>query len=284
MKVLRFFVATGLLVCAASADVKKSSRNLQPLTPPRPGSESAGTQSGQTGIGVAAPKKEAPAETATRVSFLGPSTGWGFIKETSSYYAPDGRRLGTLPGGTLFKYDSVKSSSKNTMLVSTVKRGEAWEGPVLLDCTDIAGYEGSPDTISPELLGQLAAYFTLNGKVDDRKAELSKAALAANPNHDAAEQAQKAYQASIVKATDLEAQMNAATGTRREKLMDELRSLKYEQSQLKAKAAQAAAASKTWEDANAPAPAKLAADPQLQALLKEREAARQPVAQLLPAP
>jgi hypothetical protein len=279
MNTYTFSIAlTGLLVCAASAEVRKSTRNLQPLTP-RPAAETADTPAGP---GVAAPKKEPSAETATQTTFIGPNQGWGFIKVATPYYAPDGKRLGTLPGGTLFKYNGVKSTSKNTVLVSTVKRGDAWEGPCLLDCADIAGYEGDPGTLSPTLVQNLADYFTLNGKLAERTAALKETSMTANPHLETARQTQQAYQASIEKAADLEKQMNAQTGLRREKLMDSLRTLKYDQAQLKAKADQASAAYKTWKDANPPDPAKLAADPQLQKLKSELEAARKPVANLIP--
>jgi len=267
-------------VCAADAQVKKSSRNLTPLTKP-PEAENTGTRSGQTGLGVAAAQR-ALAETTTQVSFLGPEQGWGFAKITCPYYAPDGKRLGTLPGGTLFKYNGVKPSSRNSMLVCTVKRGDAWEGSFLLDCTDIAGYEGDPDTIDPATMQHLADYFAANGKLAERKAELEKAEQAANPHLEKARQTQQAYQDTIEKAAGLEKQMNAAAGTRREKLMDELRALKYEQAQLKIKADQAASAHTAWKAANPADPAKFAADPQYKALLASLEAARKPVASLVP--
>jgi hypothetical protein len=267
-------IALALSVCAAFGQTRSSSRNLQPLTK-RPAAETPAPP-------AAAPAREPPAGTVTTFTFLGPKTGWGVVKATSPYYAPDGKRLGTLPGGTLFTYDGVKSTSKNAVLVSTVKRGKAWEGPYLLDCTDIAGYEGDPDALNPALVNSLAAYFTLNGKIADRKAALEEETSAANPHLEAARQAQQAYQASIGRAAEMERQMNAQTGLQREKTLDALRALKYEQARLKAKADQTAAACKAWKDANPPDPARLAADPQLRILEKEREAARAPVAALIP--
>ena len=275
MKHFPLIVACSLAACAAFAQVRKSSRNLQPLTK-RPDAE--------TPAPAPAAANQAPAEErATTFTFTGPKTGWGFVKETSPYYTPDGKNLGTLPGGTLFKYDGVRTTSKNAVLVSTVKRGETWEGPYLLDCTDIAGYEGDPDTLNPALVKRLETYFTLNGKVAERKAELEDEAATANPHFETARQTQQAYQASIKQAAELEKQMNAQTGTQREKTMDTLRSLKYEQSQLKTKADQSAAAYKAWKAKSPASAAKLAADPQFQALAKEREAARAPVASLIPA-
>ena len=261
--------------CVAFSQVRKSSRNLQPLTK-RPEAE-------QPVSPATAPKQESVDDTLTKVTFLGPKTGWGFVKETSPHYAPDGKNLGMLPAGTIFKYSDVKTSSRNTVLVSTIKRGERWEGPFLLDCTDIAGYEGDPDTLNPTLVKNLETYFTLTGKIKLRKAELEEEASSANPHRATAQQTQQAYQASIKQASEMEQKMNAQTGMQREKTMDALRSLKYEQAQLKTKADKAATDYNAWKTANPANAAKLAADPQLQAMEKEREAARAPVASLIPA-
>lgn len=239
-------------------------------------------QGGSAGVGVAVPKKTPPVETVTRVSFIGPPRGWGFVKTLSPYYAPDGKRLGTLPGGTFFTYDGVKPTSKNTVLVSTVKRGAVWEGPYLLDCTDVAGYAGDPDTLDPALVKRLADYFTLHGRIAERRSELEAAALAANPYFEAAKQAQQLYQASIERAAAMEKELNTLKGLRREKMLDALRTLKYDQAALKTQANQASAAYTKWKDAHPPDPAKMAADPQLLALEKELTAAREPVAQLIP--
>ena len=266
---------------AADAQVRRSSRNVQPLTR-RPDTAASGVQSGNTGLGVAVPKKEPAAETVPRVAYLGPRTGWGLVKSASPYYAPDGKRLGTLAGGTLFTYNGVKPSSRNDVLVCMLRRGAKPEGPFLLDCTDIAGYEGDPATVDAELVAQLQRYFTLNGRLAERRAALEEAAYAKNPHFETARDAQQAYQASIEKAAAMEREMNGLSGARKSKALDALRALKYEQAALKTRADRAAAAYKAWKDAHPLDPAALAADPRLQALRAEREQARKPVAHLIP--
>ena len=270
-----------LSACAASAEVKASSRNLAPLAP-RPGADRAAARSGNAGPSVAAPQSKTPSDTVTKVTFLGPTRGWGFVRETCPYYTPQGKREGTLPGGTLFKYTDVKASSKNALLACTVKRGEAWAGPFLLDCTTVAAYEGDPDTLDPDTLRNLEAYFTLTGKIIARREALADEALAANPHFEAARQAQQAYQDSIAKADEMEKQMNSLTGPRKAKADEALRALKYEQVRIKAKADDEARAYKTWKEAHPADPAKLAADPQLQALELELQATREKVAKLVP--
>ena len=232
--------------------------------------------------GAAAQASSADRNTATQITFLGPKSGWGFVQTACPYYSPQGKKLGVLPGGTPFKYTGVKPSSKNDMLVSSVKRGEAWEGPYLLDCADLAAYGGDPGALEPQTLENLAAYFTIKGKIADREAALAQEALAANPHYESAKQAQRAYQDSVVKAADMEKQMLSLTGLRKAKADDALRAFKYEQVRIKAKADREAAAYKAYKDAHPAAPAARAADPQLRELEQALGAAKAKVKDLVP--
>lgn len=282
MNPLHLTLLTAFLTSAALSQVKPSSRNPVPLSKrSSTKTSSARSQNAETGI-PATPKQTPERETVTRFSFIGPKTGWGFVKAPSSYYAPDGQNLGKLEGGTLFKYSDVKSTSRNAVLVATIKRGDIWEGPYLLDCTDIAAYDGDPDTISPEIIGNLHTYFTLTGKIMTRRETLAEQHHANNPYFLSAKQAQGTYLNSIEKAAALEKQAAALTGQRKVKVLDELRSLKYEQTRIKAKAEQEAAAYKRWKDAHPLNPSTLSADPQLQALESERRQAKSTVADLIP--
>ena len=272
-----------LSVWSASAEVKKSSRNLEPLSK-RSGSSTASTRSGNSGLNVATPQSEKPQEPVTQITFLGPKSGWGFVQATSPCYTPQGKNVGKLPGGTLFKYTNVKASSKNPVLVCSVKQGENWEGPFLLDCTDVATYEGTPETIDPETIKNLGSYFTLKGKIADRKEALADALRSANPYFESAKKTQQAYQDSIEKAAEMEQQLLALSGARKTKADEALRTLKYDQVRIKAKADAEAAAYKTWKEAHPTDPAKLTSDPQLQALEQELQAAKAKVANLIPTP
>jgi len=238
----------------------------------------ASSRSGNTGVGATIPKREA----SMHVTFLGPKTGWGFTKNGASFYSPDGKNLGTLPGGTLFKYSDVKSTSKNPVLVSSVKRETFWQGPYLIDCTDVAAYDGDPDTVDPDTVRNLQTYFRATGQIAERQETLLGQQHAANPHYNSARQTQKAYLDSVEKAAAMEKQMNTLTGIRKTKALDELRALKYEQTRIKAKADQEAAAYKRWKDAHPPDLTKLAADPLLKSLEAERQQAKTKVVALLP--
>ena len=276
------FLTTAGLTYDAAAQIRRSPRNQAPFST-RMSAENATARNGNSGLGVSTPPKETVRDTVTRVVFMGPKKGWGFVKTESPYYSPQGKNLGTLPGGTCFKYSAVKASSKNPMLVSVVKRGEAWEGPYLLDCTETAAFEGDPATVDPEIVKNLDAYFTLTGKIAERKAALAEQVALANPCYAAARETQQAYQASIAKAAKMAEEAHALTGARKMKADEALRAFMYEQVRLKAKADAAAAAYKAWNKAHPSDPATLAADPDLQALEKERKAVRVTVATLIPA-
>lgn len=283
MRIFLFLLLSCLIVVTGFAEIRSSSRNLKPLTQRTDVSttDTAGVNNTEKNTLSSLKTGNVP-DTVTKVSFFGPTNGWGFVKTASPYYSLTGKRLGIVPGGTLFKYAGVKETSKNPVLVSTVKWNDGWKGPCLLDCTKTAAYVGDLDTVNPETVKDLTAYFMLNGKIADRKEALAQAAFAANPYLETARHAQEAYQESIAKADEMEKQMNTLTGTRKAKADEMLRAFKYAQVRVKAKADQEAARYKAWKDAHPINSADLAADTQLQALERERQSAAEKVRDLLP--
>ena len=263
----------------AHAEVKGSSRNLQPLTK-KPDEPGASARSGNTGLGVKAQPSDKSA--AAQASFTGPKNGWGFLQAPAPYYSPTGKNLGSLPGGTCFKYTGVETASAMPLLVSTVRNGERWEGPYLLGCRSLALFEGAPDALDAETLRNLAEYFTLMGKVAERKAALAQALRTDNPHAEAAQRARQAYRESIEKAGELEQQRASLTGARKTKADDDLRALKYEQVRLKADADRADADYAAWNAAHPLNPAKQAADPQLRELEQALRASKVKVSELVP--
>lgn len=254
-----------LSVLSASAEIKNP---LRPVPKPAPDAPKA--------------KAEPAPDTVTHVTFQGPKKGWGFVQTPSPYYSPQGKNLGPLPGGTLFTYNDVKSSSKNAMLVAMVRADGTWRGPFLLDCTDIMAFEGDVSSVSPQTVQNLSAYFSLKGKIAEREAALTEATHAANPHFVSARQAQKTYQESISKAAAMEAKANTLSGAFKSRALEDMRAFKYEQVRLKTKADQEAAAYKAWKDAHPVKPGAFASDPQLAALNQALQAARAKVANLIP--
>ncbi len=257
---------TVLSVGLLPAETRRSLRNVE--------TSKNRTDEKQASLPVASDRMTDSKDTTTiKTTFTGPKNGWGFVRIPCLYYSTQGKKLGTLAGGLLFKYLDVKPTSKNWVLVSTLKRGTAWEGPYLLDSANVVVYEGNPDTVSPDLLGNLAAYFTLTGKISERQSELEQTAWAANPHYESAKQAQKLYLESISQAAEMEKQASALTGFRKTKADEALRAFKYEQVRLKSRADQEATAYRAWKDTHPVDSSTQAADPQLKALdLSLREA------------
>lgn len=245
-------------------------------------SSGATSRGGNSGLTVSTPARGPAVDAVTRIVFMGPKQGWGFAKNGCPYFSAQGKSLGHLPGGMLFKYTDVKASSRNPMLVSVLRRNEMWEGPYLIDCTEVAAYEGDPDTLAPGLVKNLGAYFSVDGKISERKAALDEIAFAANPAFKTARDTRQAYQASIVKATEMNAQASTLTGARKAKADDDLRAFKYEQVRLKAKADASAAAYKAWKAARPVDTDIYAKDTDLQALEQERTALHSKLGDLVP--
>lgn len=271
-----------LVALGASAQVRRSSRNIKPLTQQQRersersmmGNSAMTGQKGGGSIGVA-PANPAPDMQKEKVKYIynGPESGWGFLTERMPYYAPDGKNLGKLPAGTLFKFKGKKETAVGTLLVSTYKTEDGkWAGPFLFSCTKIATYEGDPDTVDPEMVGRLQSYFTLGGQIADRKSEIEEERKKRNPHLEPARQAQQNYRATLEKATALEKEMNATTGLRRSKLQDQLRTLKYEQSKIKTKADEIMKQYNAWKAAHPIDPAVFTNDPTLRELEEKRNA------------
>lgn len=269
-----------MLTNLAQAEIKKSSRNLVPLTQ----RTDTDTQSSKDAVSQNSlpPQGENVPGMVAKFTFVGPKKGWGVVKTSAPYYSPQGKNLGVLPAGTLFTYSDVKDSSRNTVLLSTIKNNEKWDGPYLLDCTDIVSYEGTLDKINAFILQNLTDYFTLKGKIAERKAALAERVASANPYYKTAKQAMQAYQDSITKAAEMEKQMATLSGLQKIKALDALRALKYDQARIKTKADQAAAAYTAWKDAHLADFTKVEADPQLKTLEQDLQAVAAKVANLIP--
>lgn len=285
MKAFLTAVLVVLAIGECQAAVKNSSRNFQSLADKKKQQMQAQQGNGASaGVGVQQQKTQ-PAEkkAVEHIIFAGPNTGWGFVKTSCPYYTEEGKNQGKLPAGTQFKYKGIKQAQKNSMLVSTIRdESGTWKGPYLLDCTVIAAYEGDPESIDPKIIEALGKYFTLSGKIEDRKNEITEDALKDNPYFQAAKAAQDAYLASVKKATELENEMTAATGSRRSKMQDQLRALKYEQVKLQTKSETQIAAYRNWKAEHPIDAQKIADDAQIKAWTAERDAAGVSVKNLVP--
>lgn len=210
---------------------------------------------------------EEKVETIKKVVFMGPKSGWGYLKVKAPYYSLKGKNLGKLPAGTLFTYDGTRPSKAATLLVAKIKNDEGqWDGPYLLDCRKIAGYSGTPDTIDPEVVKGLGEYFTVTGKIEEREEELKLNLHKKNPHYEAATAAQKKYRESLDKAAEMEAAMLSMTGTKRYGAQRRLAAYKYAQAKLKVQADEKMRSYRMWEKSHPIDAEMISSDPALQRL------------------
>lgn len=265
------FIVAGLL-CGVQAQTKLTPLKTgggRPLPPLKAKKEA------KEGVDPAPSEKEvAPPVPA----FTGPKNGWGVINRKTPCYSPEGRNRGTLPAGTLLTYSAVKRSSTCFVLVSKVQRqGDAWEGPFLVEAPDVVLFSGELNTMSDELIADIRAYFMLLGQIENRKEELEKSAQSQNPHFESARLWQKRYAESVEKASDMEEQANALTGSAKTKMLDQLRALKYEQARLKIQADKEAASYKAWKDQHPVPPSVFTADTQLKDLQTQLNVAKEKI-------
>jgi len=254
------------------------SAQTQPKMPLRPlgggSSANVGVGRGKAGDKDATEQKaEARKDDAgatAKIQFTGPPSGWGVTKAPTPYYTAEGKNLGVLPGGTLFRYSAVKSSSKSLVFEAEVKKqGEGWAGPFLLDSAGLALFEGKPDNVPPDTLSDLLEYYALKSKIAERKAEIEKTEHEKNPAFLSAKRAQEKYTQSTIEASELAAKAEQQKGPAKNKTDEQLRALKYEQVRMKAEADKEAANYKAWKETHPITPETFKADPALAALEKQ---------------
>ncbi len=221
------------------------------------------------------PKKEvAPPEPV----FSGPKSGWGVVSVASAFYGNDGQNLGKVDAGTLLTYSAVKQSSKSFVLVSKIQvSANTWDGPFLIEAPDVVLFSGELEQMSPKMIGDLKAYYALKGKIAQRKEEIEEKAQARNPHFETAKLWQQRYAESVEKAADMEVKANDLKGPAKSKMLDELRSLKYEQARLKTQADKEAVNYKAWKDQNPISPSLFSSDAELKALNVQLKEAKEKI-------
>ncbi len=268
---MRIMLLALFLSAVVAEAARPSPRNFRSLRSRQ--EQASGFSSSGTGISVGKPRTEHDAVGAAmpfvggerkikKIVFQGPKKGWGVTRKALPLYNGQGRKIATAPAGRLFTYNDVKEGKTSSYLVSIFdappQEGAA-NGVYLVDCTGVASYEGdSWHNVSPILVEKLVAYFSLLGSIEARKKAIAIENDDKNPHKAASDEAVAKYRDSLKRATELEQKMNEATGFRRNKIQEELRSLKYEQAQLRIAAQKAKAQADAWRSKN----------PELQQIIK----------------
>jgi hypothetical protein len=252
---------------------------------------SGGTTSlrtGNSGMNVSQQREEVRKEpekrvgSVTKMTFTGPPTGWGVAKASTPFYSAEGRRLGEISGGTLFTYSSVKTSSKNMVLEAKVKRDDAWDGPFFIDISELVIFGGVLDEMPQGLVSNIQTYYSAKSQIAQRRQSIEETEYARNPHFESAKLANEKYVESMKTAQVLSARADKEVGLTKNKTLDQLRALKYEQVRIKAAADKEAASYKAWKEANPVSPEKFASDKELVALETQLREVKVKVAHVLP--
>jgi len=263
------------LVAGELKAARSSSRNLKALTDNEVEEKKEDTQDIDLADGGHIQR------TVVRITFLGPKTGWGFVTRDCPYYSMDGKNMGSLKAGALFKYNDVRPSSKNDMLVSIIRKKGGWTEPCLLPCDCIAAYDGDPEKVDIQIVGDLREYFLTKGQLENRKEELLQNEYQKNPFYGSYQQASKNYNESVETARQMELEANKLTGIRKTRADEELREFKYKQAQLQVRLNEVALKYREWKDKN-PVDLSRIRDPQLDEIKKALQSAKSKVADLVP--
>ena len=210
--------------------------------------------------------------------FSGPKSGWGIVKKSCPYYSNEGRNMGIVSVGTIITYSGVKQSTKSFVLLSKFQlQANTWDGPFLVEASDVVPFSGELEKMPEKLLSNLNAYYTIKGQIAERTDKIEEVAQSQNPHFETARLWQQRYVDSIEKASVMEEKANALKGPAKSKMLDELRSLKYEQARLKTQADKEAMNYKAWKDQNPISPSLYANDAVLKALHAQLKEAKEKI-------
>lgn len=283
--IMKIKVTIVLIILLAAGDihaVRSSSRNFKSLKEQQEEKAAAEKAAKQAAAEAAEYRDGAHLKSAVeRVTFLGPKTGWGFVKKESTYYSPDGKNMGELKAGTLFKYQDVKTTSKNDMLLAQLRDKSGWHGPYLLPCTEVAAYEGDPEKVDIQIVADLRRYFLLKGDVDQYKEALLNREYRKNPYYTEYKNAAKKYKDSLTTASQMEQKADKLTGIRKTNAYDELRKFKYQQAELKVNLEQIGTKYKAWKKQH-PVDLNTVKDNKLVSIQNELEKVKSRVPELIP--
>jgi hypothetical protein len=203
--------------------------------------------------------------------------GWGITFQRTSTYGLDGARLGHVPGGVLLEYRNARVSSAGNMVECVLLENGTPSAPRLVSKKDVCLFTGTYAKLSAKQRSALLAYYTLSGKIGQRKTELLQASAARNPYFSEYNQAYKTYMAHIDKAKALTAQRDKATELDKSRLEDRLREMKVAETALRTQYDALHAKFRAWKQEHANEIAKAENDPDVKRWTQEMAALRQRV-------
>ena len=197
--------------------------------------------------------------------------GWGVTSHKTPCYKADGAYAGTVEGGLLFDCAGSYTSSKGSMVECRFLKDEGAGDAVFIGRKDALFFTESHRKLSKARIRAMADYYTLNGKIEVRRAELLEKGAGQNPYFAAARAAHEAFQKNIQEAKRLEQSRDTLTGTKRMALEDQLRELKLKEVALKKTFEEKQDAFLAWKTAHADELPKPEDDADIQAWTREKK-------------
>lgn len=180
----------------------------------------------------------------------GDKRGWGITHQAANYYAANGTRLGEVVAGTLIKYLGTQSSSKGAMVECQLQGSEHSDTPVLIGASSLYIFTGDYQKLSGKQLADLNTYYTLNGKIAQRKKELLQISAAKNPHFNEYQAKHKRLMDHLEEAKALAKQRDATTTGSHILLDDKLRTMKHRESQLNREYQEIHEKFRAWKEAH----------------------------------
>ena len=202
-------------------------------------------------------------------------THWGVTLQHAPFFEKDGkRRAEVLPGGTLVEQTDAMSSSKGEMALCRIWRGSGWAGPFLVATADLVRFPGGRDEVDADELEVLLRYAELNARAEERRKELTRLSVDANPHAAPLRQLKEAYDAARTEAERLTRERDTARGAERIRLGDDLRRVKDQEPRMRRELESLARQYEAWKSSHAAPAAVPAQDAQLQAIQAQMQALR----------
>lgn len=202
-------------------------------------------------------------------------THWGVTLQHAPFFEKDGkRRAEALPGGTLVEQIAATSSSKGEMALCRIWRGSGWAGPFLVATADLVRFPGGRDEVDADELDVLLRYAELNARAEERKKELTRLSVDANPHAAPLRRLKEAYDAARTEAERLTRERDTARGTERIRLGDALRRVKDQEPRMRRDLESLARQYEAWKSSHAAPAADPAQDAQVLAIQAQMQALR----------
>lgn len=200
----------------------------------------------------------------------GERPGWGITHQRATYYTPGGSRVGHVEGGVLFDFQGVRTSTKGSMIECILHEDNVPATPMLVSASDAYLFTGDHKKLSQRQRDDLKAYYTLTGKIANRKKELLQQAADKNPFFPEYQAAYKTLMAHVEKAKQLLEKRDKATDLEKMRIEDSLRQMKTTEAQLRKTYDAIHLKFRTWKEQHANEIAKPEDDAQIQQWTQQR--------------